>query len=111
MAKFEALELSLQLVRALRELAPRIAHHDRELAEQVRSAANSASSNLSEGAQRMGKDRLQHYRISGGSAAEVRTQIELAVAWGYLEPQQAREAHALADRCVAITWRLTHPRR
>jgi four helix bundle protein len=66
---------------------------------------------LSEGSQRAGQDRLQLYRTGAGSAAEVKTQLEIAVAWGYVEAQRAEPALALADRVVAITWRLTHPRR
>jgi len=53
------------------------------MASQLRRAGTSVPSCLSEGAQRAGKDRLHLYRTSAGSAAEVRTQVELAVAWGY----------------------------
>ena len=53
---------------------------------------------------------MQLYKVGAGSAAEVRTQLELAVAWGYLAQAQAAPALGLADRVVAITWRLTHAR-
>ena len=111
MAHFEALELALELARQLGELLHRIQQHDRELANQLRRAATSVPSCLSEGAQRTGRDRLHLYRTSAGSAAEVKVQLQLAVAWGYLETEQAAQALKLADRMVAITWRLTRPRR
>ena len=111
MARFEALQVGLELARALGGIVPLVAQHDRDMAGQLRRAGTSVPSCLSEGAQRAGRDRLQLYRTSAGSAAEVRTQLELAVAWGYVEPAIAASAVALADRVVAITWRLTHPRR
>jgi four helix bundle protein len=84
-----ALELAFELARALREPLGIIARHDRDLSCQLRRAGGSVASCLSEGAQRCGKDRLHLYRVSAGSAAEVRTQLQLATAWGYLD-QQAR---------------------
>jgi four helix bundle protein len=110
MARFEALELAFELARALRALIAIIAEHDRELSCQLRREGTSVVSCLSEGAQRRGKDRLHLYRVSAGSAAEVRTQLLLAIAWGYLDEQAAAPAAALADRVVAVAWRLTHPR-
>ena len=111
MARFEALQLALELARALGQLLDRIKQHDRDLANQLRRAATSVPSCLSEGSQRAGQDRLQLYRTAAGSAAEVKVQIELAAAWGYIDAERARPALELADRVVAITWRLTHPRR
>ena len=111
MARFEALALALELARALGALLPQIQQHDRDLAAQLRRAGASVPSCLSEGAQRQGRDRLQLYRVSGGSAAEIRTQLEIAVAWGYLERSAAARVVEIADRVVAITWRLVHPRR
>lgn len=110
MAHFEALNLAFELASALRELLERIQQHDRDLAVQIRRAASSVASCLSEGSQRTGRDRLHLYRTSAGSAAEVKVQIQLALTWGYLEEQVAAPALSLADRMVAITWRLTRPR-
>lgn len=111
MAKFEALDLALQLAAALRPLIDRIKQRDRDLANQLQRAATSVPSCLSEGSQRTGRDRLHLYRTSAGSAAEVKVQLQLAAAWAYVDAEQARNALDLADRMVAITWRLTHPRR
>ena len=111
MANFEALELALELARQLGKVLERIQHQDRDMASQLRRAATSVPSCLSEGSQRIGRDRLHLYRISAGSAAEVKVQLQLAVAWGYVEAEQAEHVLQLADRMVAITWRLTRPRR
>ena len=111
MNRFEALELALELAKALGKVLQQVQQHDRDMAAQLRRAGTSVPSCLSEGAQRAGKDRLQLYRTSAGSAAEVRTQIELAVSWGYLSADAAAPISQLADRVIAITWRLCHPRR
>jgi len=87
-----------------------VAHHDRERATQLRRAASSMPLNVAEGAQRQGRDRLQHYRIAAGSAAETRSALQAARAWGYVGSRQVERADALLDRVVAILWRLTHPR-
>ena len=110
MAKFEALEVALQTVHALGKLLPKIKRHDRKLADQLKQACDSAASCLSEGAHRVGRDRPHLYTIAGGSAAEVRTHLAVAVAWGYLAHAEADPAASLADRVAAMCWRLTHPR-
>jgi four helix bundle protein len=111
MAHFEALNLALELARQLGKILVQIQQHDRDLANQLRRAATSVPSCLSEGVQRTGRDRLHLYRTGAGSAAEVKVQLALAVAWGYVEAERAQPALALADRMVAITWRLTRPRK
>ena len=111
MAKFEALELALELAAALGKLLPHIQKHDRDMVGQLKRAGTSAPACLSEGAQRAGKDRLQMYRTSGGSAAEIRTHVQVAIAWGYVTTEAAADTLNLADRLVAMTWRLCHPKR
>ncbi len=100
----------LELARALGKLLSQIQKHDRDMASQLKRAGTSAPACLSEGAQRAGKDRLQLYRTAAGSAAEIRTHVEVAIAWGYVSAAAAAETISLADRVVAVTWRLTHPR-
>ena len=105
---FDAYTYSIELVRLVRPLVERIATRDRSLADQIRRAASSVALNLAEGRRRAGRDRLQLWRVAGGSAAEVRAALEVADAWGYLDGGAAAEAVALCDRLGAITWRLTH---
>lgn len=109
-ATFQALEVALQLIVAVRPLIPAIAKHDPDLAKQLRKACTSVPSCFSEGAQRRGRDRQHLYRVSGGSAAEVHTQLAIAVAWGYVGQSAVSPAQQLADRCVALAYRLTSPR-
>jgi len=107
---FDALETAVQLVAALRAPVGQVAQHDGDLASQIRRAASSVALNLGEGQRRSGKDRLHHFRIAAGSAAEVGVALRVAVAWGFAEHPALVEAQGLLDRVLAMGWRLTHPR-
>jgi four helix bundle protein len=89
MARFEAQKLALDAVAALGPLVGTIAQHDRDLASQLRRAGSSLPLNVAEGARREGRDRLQHYRIAAGSAAEARSALQVARAWGYIGGAEA----------------------
>ncbi|MBI5480710.1 MAG: four helix bundle protein [Deltaproteobacteria bacterium] len=106
---FDALDTAVRLVAALREPLGRVQQHDRDLASQARRAASSVALNLGEGQRRGGRDRLQHFRIAAGSAAEVGVALRVAVEWGFLDGAGLAEARGLLDRVLAMTWRLTHP--
>ena len=106
--RFEALEVALELVVALRPVHEALVRRDRGLADQVRRAGSSVALNLAEGARRAGRDRVQFYRIAAGSAAEVQAALAVARAWGDLGP--CPEAEALVDRVLAMLWRLTRGR-
>ena len=103
-------EVSLALIAELRPLVAVIARHDRSLADQLRRAASSVPLNASEASRRCGGDRLHHFRIASGSAAEARTALAVARAWGYVSDVDAAPADALLDRALAMLWRITHPR-
>ncbi len=109
--RFDALEVAFEFAQAAGPLIKQVAQHDRDLAIQLRRAAASVASNFSEGAQRIGADRLQHYRIAAGSAAEARVQLRLAVAWGYIDRVVTEPSVQLADRLVGLGWALTHRRK
>ncbi len=106
---FEAENLAVKLIFAMREVVERVERRDRDLGNQLRRAATSIASNLSEGRRRIGKDRFHHWRIAAGSAAETRTQLNVAIARGYIE--EAERADAILDRLLAICWVLTNGRR
>jgi four helix bundle protein len=108
--QFDALEVALELIAAVGPVLDRVAQRDRDLASQLRRATASVPSNISEGAQRRGADRLYHYRIAAGSAAEARTALAIAQSWRYVEPQSLQAPLALLDRVLAMLWRLTHSR-
>jgi four helix bundle protein len=104
---FQALEVSLELVRSLRRPVERLRVRDRALSEQIRRAASGVSLNLAEGRRRGGADRLHSWRIAAGSAEEVRAALRVAVAWGDLTAAEVSEALLLLDRLLAMLWRLT----
>ena len=107
---FEALEVAIQFVEAVVPIAEVVARHDKDLASQLRRAANSAANNTSEANKRRGGDRLHSFRIASGEAAEAVTSLRLAVAWRYVPAGSVAAARALEDRLQAMLWRLQHPR-
>ncbi len=110
MNKFEALEIAKLAIASLKALVAKIRASDSELADQLKDAATSMVLNLGEGSRRQGRDKLQHFRIASGSAAESKVALEVAVAWGYVDATEVEGPLALIDRVLAMTWRLTHPR-
>ena len=105
--RFDAFEVSLQTIHALRGPLARLARQDPDLGSQVKRAASSVCLNLSEGNKRTGKDKIHHFRIASGSAAEVRAALRVAEAFGYLEPETLAPSLQLLDRVLAMLWRLT----
>lgn len=105
---FDAFDVSLQLVRSLRQPLKQVQACDASLATQIRKAAASVPLNFNEGRRRRGGDRRHLWRIAAGSADEVRACLLVAQAWGYLEAEDLVEPLALLDRVLAMSWRLTH---
>lgn len=105
---FIAYDVSIQLVRSLRGVVPIIERSDRDLADQMRRAANSVVLNLAEGQRSAKGNKHKHYAIAHGSANEVKAALEVACAWGWIDESSA--PRQLLDRLLAIMWRLTHPR-
>jgi four helix bundle protein len=104
---FDALEVAVQLVAALREPLRRLRARDRRLAQQATDALNSIGLNLHEGRGRGGRDRIQHWHVAFGSAGELQTALRLAEAWGHLDAHSLAPARALLDRELAMCFRLT----
>jgi four helix bundle protein len=107
-ATFEAFDVSLELVHAVRGLITAIAQHDPDLARQLKRATSSVPLNVSEGNGRCGGDRLHLWRVAAGSAREVAAALRVAEAWGHADAAAIAPAQALCDRVVAMLWRLTH---
>ncbi|HKA87300.1 MAG TPA: four helix bundle protein [Haliangiales bacterium] len=108
---FDAERVALELIVALRGPLERLEQRNRAHADQTRRAAASIAHNLSEGRRRAARDRTHFWRLSAGSAAELRTALAIASAWGWVPATELAPAHALLDRILAMTWRLVHPRR
>ncbi len=108
---FDALEIAIKLATSLRTPVERLRLRDKELADQLRRAVNDLALALGEAARREGRDRIQFFRVAGGSASEVRAAMDLAEAWGSIDAADLEAARLLLDRELAILWRLVHPRR
>jgi len=106
-----ALKIAKQAAGKTLRLARTIPAPLRCLADQVIRSSTSVSGNLAEGAGRVGRDRIHHWRIAYASALETSTHIEELVDDGAVDRGLATEILALEDRVRAMTWRLLHPRR
>jgi four helix bundle protein len=103
---FDAYDCSLSLIRCLVPVLERTLAADPKLADQLRRAAQSIALNVAEANQRVGRDRRNRFRIALGSAAEVASCLDVAVAFRYLGELEHAEAYALVDRVRAMTYRL-----
>ncbi len=103
---FVAYEVAKELIVSLRPLVPVIQENDRELADQLKRAAQSVLLNLAEGQKFNNGNRRKHYEIAQGSANEVKAALDAAEAWGWLEVRGPE--WAVLDRLLAILWKLTH---
>ena len=106
---FHAAEVAFEIIRSVRDVLVAIRKEDRALEDQARRAASSIALNVEEGNRREGRDRRQLWRIAAGSAAELRSALQQALAWGYVEEAAVAPPLALIDRELALLWRLTHP--
>src|SRR5687768_2771211 len=100
MSRFVLLDLSVQLIAALRPIADDIARHDRDLSRQLKRASSSVPLNIAEGNRRGGQDRTHHLRIAAGSAAETRVALQVAAGWGYASAPP--EIDRMLDSILAI---------
>ena len=105
---FHVFDVSLELIRCLRDLIARVREHDGDLAKQMRRAAASVPMNISEGNRRRGKDRHHLWHVAAGSADEIRSCLLISEAWGYLDSAEIAEPLGLIERVLAMLWRLTH---
>jgi four helix bundle protein len=103
---FDAYDRSLDLIRALAPLLPRLVAADKGLEDQLRRSARSVLLNIAEANRRKGADRANRFRWALAEAAEVSAALEAAIAGGSLDALDAVEALALADRVRAMTYRL-----
>ena len=102
---FIAYEVSIDLIRSLRELLPIIKRQDRDLADQIHRAATSVALNVAEGARFTTGNARRHFEIAQGSAMEVKSGLDVADAWGWVA--DSTEPRRVLDRLLALLWRLT----
>jgi four helix bundle protein len=104
---FDALEVGLEAIGALRGPLAVLRGRNVDLYHQVRRAGASMTLNLAEGRRRVGKDRKHLWRVAMGSADEVRVALRTAVEFGDLEACELSRSLELLDREVAMLWKMT----
>jgi len=110
-SSFMALDLALQAAGTAIALVDKVPPKLRSIADQLIRSASSVPANLAEGHGRIGRARLNHYRIAYGSAKEVDVHLRILALAGAIEGSKADEALELFDRVRAMVWRLVNPRR
>lgn len=77
------------------------------LTSQLRRAAVSVPSNISEGAAGRSADQFRNFlAIAIGSLNEISTQLEITLRVGYLKEVECEEAQKVVDECLALTFGL-----
>ena len=108
---FHVYEVAKDLARCARPLIERVERRDRPLADQMRRAAQSVMLNIREANRRAGRDRAHGFRIAAGSADEVVGALDVAEVMGYVVAGDLTTPLVLADRVLAMLYRLANPRR
>ena len=107
---FHVYEVAKELARASRPLIERIERRDRSLADQGRRAAQSMMLNVREANRRVGRDRANGFRIAAGSTDELVGALDVGEVMGYLATSDITGPLALADRVLAMLYRLANRR-
>jgi four helix bundle protein len=102
--RFEAYEVSLDILRALRPVLASLQQRDHQLAGELCRAATSVPTNLAEGARHRGADRLFHYQCAAGDAAAIRSKLARAA----LPDGDAARAQELLGRVMPMISGLLH---
>ncbi len=104
---FDALEISLEVLKRLVPIEVRIRRKSASLARQLADASESVALNLGEGRLRRDGDKRRHFEMAAGSASEVTVALRIAIAKGYITTAEAAEVDVVLDRVRAMLYRLT----
>ena len=99
----------LSFVAEVAELTPRIAHHDPDLARQLRRASSSVALNCAEAMYARGRSRTACYNIALREMRESYAALEVSVLLHYLPPLRA-ELDDRIQRIIGTLYRLSFPR-
>ena len=106
MHTLQAFNLMIETVALMRPLAVAIDGHDRDLARQIRRAANSVALNLAEASGSDRGNRKARLHTALGSAKETLAGFRLAWAWGYVDDAEAERVSANLDRVARMIYGL-----
>ena len=106
--KLNVYQTSLLLVKEIYQLTSAFPKEELfGLTSQLRRAAVSVASNLSEGAARISKpDKKRFFEISRSSIVEVDTQLEIAIILGYLKPEELNHLSNRIESCFGMLSKL-----
>ena len=99
----------LSFVEDVAKLTPRIAHHDPDLARQLRRASTAVALNCSEGMYARGRSRTACYNIALREMRESYSALELSVRLRYLPPLGEKLEDRI-QRIIGTLYRLSFPR-
>lgn len=107
--KLKVWKRSIELVTEIYRLTNLFPNHEKfGLVSQLRRAAVSISSNISEGAARKSKlERKRFFEISRSSLVEIDTQIEIALALNYVSNDQIQLLNNMTNETFAMLSSLT----
>jgi len=103
--KLRIYNVAIDVVREVQPIVERVAKKDANLADHLRRAVTSVPLNLSEGEYSHGGNVRSRFHTALGSAAEVRTCLDLAEALGYV-PSVDAGLRDKVDRIIATVTRL-----
>ena len=103
-----AWQKSMELVVLIYDLSQKFPREETYgLTSQIRRAAVSVPSNISEGAAGRSTEQFKNFlSIAIGSLNEISTQLEIAHRVGYLDKSASDEAQKMVDECLALTYGL-----
>jgi len=99
--------VAIQRCAEVAPIASQVAAKDAALADQMRRVMASVALNISEGSGSQGKNRNARHFNALGSAREVGTALEVAVAFGYVSSVDAALVRKL-DEIRAVLYRVLH---
>lgn len=104
------LDQLVEMVRVVHGLAAKVAHHDKDLAQQMKRASTSAALNGSEGIYAKAGKRRSRLEDAVNSARETLMALRLAGACGYLSASDVAGAIRQLDSVIAVLWVLAYRR-
>jgi four helix bundle protein len=100
----------LDFVSDVAALVPRIAHHDPDLARQLRRSSASVVLNVAEGMSALGRSKTAAYNVALREMRESHAALDVSLRLGYV-PSLEAPCEDRIQRILATLYRLSFPRR